>query len=181
MSALRHLRRARKADPARAESYLAEAELWLENEDYDGAETAARQGLVAAVREPNLLIRLGQALAGQGRLEDARAYYERFLAERPRDIAARRALAAVLAAEVNPSLFQRSPDVRVNRPLQSSPDRDGQFCEGTGLRIKGTGALTLGTELLVCVQNARVSFLLLLVPAWNLAHAALRGNSTACR
>lgn len=111
ISSLRHLRRARSVEPSRAESYLAEAELFLETEDYGAAETAARQGLIAAAHEPNMLVRLGQALAGQGRLDDARAYYERFLAARPGDLAARRALAAVLVAETNPSMFQRSPDV----------------------------------------------------------------------
>ena len=154
MSALRHLRRAQRADPSRAESYLAQAELFLETDDYAGAEVAAREGLAAAVREPNLLIRLGQALAGQGRLADARAYYERFLAERPGDVGARRALAAVLAAEMNSSLYQRAPE-SLDRAALRIRDLDPQnshawLFQGLAERMRRNLAASL-----VCLTRAR--------------------------
>ena len=59
MSAVRHLRRSRKAAPHRVDTYLFEADLFMANGDYPAAEAAARAGMAAGVRDPNLLIRLG--------------------------------------------------------------------------------------------------------------------------
>lgn len=110
MAAVRHLRRARRAAPERPETYLDESQLMLATGEFEGAENAARDGMAAGARDPNLLIRLGQALALQGRLGAAQEFYQRYLAERPGDLAARRALAAVLVASVSRKLYQSSAE-----------------------------------------------------------------------
>ena len=156
MSALRYLRRARAADPSRPESYLAECELFLENDDYAAAETAARQGLASAVHEPNLLVRLGQSLAGQGRLDDAREHYQRFLAERPGDLGARRALAAVLVAEIKPSMFQESPEAleQAARRIHDLEPENGHAWLFRGLAERMRRKLAAA---LVCFERARAA------------------------
>ncbi len=110
MSAMAHFRRARELQPGRADAHLGLADLFLATEDYAAAEETARAGIAADVRDPNLLLRLGLAMTGRGRLQDARQYYESYLRNRPRDAAVRRALAAVIAADTTRQLYQLSPD-----------------------------------------------------------------------
>ncbi len=110
MESLRWFEQARAAAPQRAETYLGKADLYLEQGIYSGAEEAVRQGLAAGAADPALYWKLGLALAGQGQLDQAESYYERFLAVRPRDAGVRKALAAVVASRVMPKLFQLKAD-----------------------------------------------------------------------
>ncbi|MEM7204262.1 MAG: tetratricopeptide repeat protein [Planctomycetota bacterium] len=110
MSAFAHFRRAAQREPVRPEAHIGLADLFLATGDFQAAEEAARRGLAERLDEPNLLVRLGLALTGQGRLDDAEQYYERYLRVRPTDAAVRRALASVLSTKLMPRLFQQTAE-----------------------------------------------------------------------
>ncbi len=108
LAADRYFRLASKVQPRRAEAYVNSAQLFLSEGLFDDAEKAARSGLAAGVRDPGLIYCMGLSLGGQGKLSEARIYYEQYLNGRPKDRAARIALAAVLAAQAMPKLHQLS-------------------------------------------------------------------------
>ncbi|MCC6670621.1 MAG: tetratricopeptide repeat protein [Planctomycetes bacterium] len=110
VSALARFRAAARAQPTRPESWLGMADVFLGQQLLAGAEQAIRDGVRAGAGDPALLARLGLALAGQGRLDEARDYYETYLQARPGDAAVRRSLAAVLAAQALPRLYQMDPE-----------------------------------------------------------------------
>jgi tetratricopeptide (TPR) repeat protein len=110
LSAETWFRRALALEPLRAEAWLGRAALFLGQGMFAAAERAVREGLAAGVAEPGLLFHLALALDGQGRREDAREFLEAYLRVQPRDAAARRTLAAVLAASAMRDLYQLEPD-----------------------------------------------------------------------
>jgi Tfp pilus assembly protein PilF len=109
LAAVKHFRRARGIAPARPDSYLGEADLLLATQDFEAAEGIARAGIAAGADDPALLVRLGLALSGQGKLADARDYYESYLRTRPSDAAVQRSLAAVVATQTRQNLYQLAP------------------------------------------------------------------------
>ncbi|HLU39414.1 MAG TPA: tetratricopeptide repeat protein, partial [Planctomycetota bacterium] len=97
-------------DPANAEAHLAKVDLLLGQSLFTAAEAAARRAIASGSSDASMLSRLGMALAGQNRLDDARSYYEAYLAIRPNDGHVRRLLAATLALALRPLLFQLPPE-----------------------------------------------------------------------
>ncbi|MFO1052848.1 MAG: hypothetical protein U1F36_11590 [Planctomycetota bacterium] len=108
------LARAVKLDPVRVEAWIARCDLFLAQPELAAqAEQIARDG-IKSVGERDaapLQYRLALALGAQGRLDDARAYYEAALLLRPHDPQIRSALAAVLGAIGVRDLFTAKPDV----------------------------------------------------------------------
>jgi tetratricopeptide (TPR) repeat protein len=89
------------------------------------AEVAIRAGLAAGARDPGMIYRLAIALGGQGRFTAARDYFESYLRVRPRDPAARTALAGVLAAIASRLVAREPPEViarYADRILELDPD-----------------------------------------------------------
>ena len=102
--------RAAQIAPQRSESYLGQADLALAQGLYPAAEQAVRSAIANGASDPRLYARLGFAFAGQGRLAEARDYYEAYLTTNPGDPNVRKNLAAVLLSVTLPRLFQLRAD-----------------------------------------------------------------------
>lgn len=96
--------------PAHADAHRGKVDLLLTQGLFAAAETAARTAVAAKVDDAVLLSKLGMALAGQGKLEEARGFYEAYLRLRPMDTDVRRLLAAVLVSQTRPLLFRLPPE-----------------------------------------------------------------------
>ncbi len=114
-----------RIDPHRLEAHLGKADLLLSEGLYPGAEAAIRDAVRAGVADINLYFKLGLALAGQGRLDDAKHYYEAYLQARPRDAQVRFLLGGVLATLTRRELHQLTPaqlEPRVERIRDLAPE-----------------------------------------------------------
>jgi len=96
--------------PLHVDAHVGKVDLLLAQGLFAAAEVAARKAVAVQVEDAALLSKLGMALAGQRKLEDARGFYEAYLRLRPGDTAVRRLLAAVLVLETRPLLYQLPPD-----------------------------------------------------------------------
>ena len=108
------LRRAVRIDPRRPEAWIARCDLFLAQPGLAAtAENMARQGIAAVGDRASaaLQFRLALALGAQGRLDDARQFYESALKLRPHDQRLRTALAAVLSALGVRDLYASPPEV----------------------------------------------------------------------
>ncbi|MEZ5962676.1 MAG: hypothetical protein R3F56_02405 [Planctomycetota bacterium] len=97
-------------DPGHADAHHGKVDLLLAQELFSAAEAAARAAIAAHVDDANLLSKLGMALAGQRKFDEARGFYEAYLRLRPADADVRRLLAAVLVLQTRPLLFQLPPE-----------------------------------------------------------------------
>ncbi|MGE0142028.1 MAG: hypothetical protein AB7I19_02720 [Planctomycetota bacterium] len=107
------LRKAVESAPWREEAWVARCELFLAQPDMaKTAESIAREGIIQVGdrQAAGLQFRLALALGAQGRLDDAKAFYEAALALRPGDTQIQQALAAVLGAIGVRDLFVATPD-----------------------------------------------------------------------
>lgn len=125
LPALAAFDRAIALDAQRVEGHLGKADLLLGQGLHAGAEAAVRDAVRAGLSDINLYLKLGLALAGQGRLEDAQRYYEGYLQVRPRDAKVRFLLGGVLATLVRRDLHQLTPaqlEPHVERIRDLAPD-----------------------------------------------------------
>ena len=125
LPALAAFDRAIALDPQRVEAHLGKADLLLSQGLHAGAEAAVRDAVRAGHSDINLYLKLGLALAGQGRLEDAQRYYEGYLQVRTRDAKVRFLLGGVLATLARRDLHQLTPaqlEPRVERIRDLAPD-----------------------------------------------------------
>jgi tetratricopeptide (TPR) repeat protein len=107
------LRKAVAVAPWREEAWIARCELFLAQPNMaKTAESIAREGIIQVGdrQAAGLQFRLALALGAQGRLDDAKAFYEAALALRPGDTQIQQALAAVLGAIGVRDLFVATPD-----------------------------------------------------------------------
>ncbi|MHC5062669.1 MAG: tetratricopeptide repeat protein [Planctomycetota bacterium] len=114
-SADKYFGKAQRVNPGRAEAYLGRGQLLLSQEMAAEAEYVLREGRVAGVRDPQLDFLLALSLAEQGKMAGARRFYEAYLDLRPDDLAARRALASILASETMRLLYQLGPEELAER------------------------------------------------------------------
>lgn len=112
-------------DPRRPEAHLARVDLYLAQRDFAAeAERGARQALRLGVSDPRLRMQLASALASQGRMDEARRYFELYLELRPEDERATKALALILGALGDRDLEKLEPEellARAYRILELDP------------------------------------------------------------
>ncbi len=135
LTAHRTFKKAAAADPRRPEPWVSLADLLLATGEPADAEQVVRQALAGGFsKEPDLQVRLAYALHAQGRLDDARRYFEDYLRLRPQDLAIKRVLAGVLVADATRRLNQLAPTElaeRVQRVRELDPqDPKGDLLEG---------------------------------------------------
>lgn len=110
MAAERHYRDAIALSPTRSEAHLGRAQVYLGRGLYEGAEAAIADAHELGARDDRLHYLRGLALGGLGQLDRAARFYEAYLISRPNDVAARRALGAVLSGQAMRDLYRQQPE-----------------------------------------------------------------------